>query len=275
MRYPICLITAAALLIPASALPGQQVEPKLDGDRPALVIVGGGNLPAEISSTFIDLAGGAQSNIVIIPTASQRADRPDQGESEKLWKERGAGTVTRLHTRSRDEADQASFVAPLKSATGVWFSGGSQSRITDAYLGTRVEVELNALLKRGGVIGGSSAGAAIMSGIMITGGNPVAKTSEGFGFLPNVVVDQHFLRRNRANRLLGVLHRHPGLVGIGIDEGTALVRMGDELRVIGQSYVTVWVLQADGLPVRVEVLKQDDTTSLARWVKQAAAARQK
>lgn len=275
MRYPICLITSVALLISASALPGQQVEPKPAGDRPALVIVGGGNLPAEISRTFIDLAGGAQSNIVIIPTASQRADRPDQGESEKLWKERGAGTVTRLHTRSRDEADQASFVAPLKSATGVWFSGGSQSRITDAYLGTRVEVELNALLKRGGVIGGSSAGAAIMSGIMITGGNPVAKTSEGFGFLPNVVVDQHFLRRNRVNRLLGVLHRHPGLVGIGIDEGTALVRTGDELRVVGQSYVTVWVLQADGLPVRVEVLKQDDTTSLAGWVEEAAAVRQK
>ena len=275
MRCELCLITSVALLIPASALPGQQVEPKLDGDRPALVIVGGGNLPAEISKTFIDLAGGAQSNIVIIPTASQRADRPDQGESEKLWKERGAGTVTRLHTRSRDEADQASFVAPLKSATGVWFSGGSQSRITDAYLGTRVQAELNALLKRGGVIGGSSAGAAIMSGIMITGGNPVAKTSAGFGFLPNVVVDQHFLRRNRANRLLGVLHRHPGLVGIGIDEGTALVRTGDELRVVGQSYVTVWVLQADGLPVRVEVLKQDDTTSLAGWVEEAAAVRQK
>ena len=275
MRCELCLIAVAALLISDSTLPGQEVQPKLDGDRPALVIVGGGNLPAEISKTFIDLAGGPQSNIVIIPTASQRADRPDQGESEKLWKERGAGTVTRLHTRSRNEADQASFVAPLRSASGVWFSGGSQSRITDAYLGTRVEVELNALLKRGGVIGGSSAGAAIMSGIMITGGNPVAKTSEGFGFLPNVVVDQHFLRRNRVNRLLGVLHRHPGLVGIGIDEGTALVRTGDELRVVGQSYVTVWVLQADGLPVRVEVLKQDDTTSLARWVEEAAAVRQK
>lgn len=275
MRCELCLITSVVLLISASTLPGQEVEPKSDGDRPALVIVGGGNLPAEISKTFIDLAGGAQSNIVIIPTASQRADRPDQGESEKLWKERGAGTVTRLHTRSRDEADQASFVAPLKSATGVWFGGGSQSRITDAYLGTRVQAELNALLKRGGVIGGSSAGAAIMSKVMITGGNPVAKTSAGFGFLSNVVVDQHFLRRNRVNRLLGVLHQHPGLVGIGIDEGTALVRTGDELRVVGQSYVTVWLLQADGLPVRVEVLKQDDTTSLARWVEEAAAARQK
>ena len=264
----------AVLLIFASTLPGQKVEPKLDGNRPALVIVGGGSQPAEISRTFIDLAGGAQSNIVIIPTASQRADRPDQGEGEQIWRERGAGKVTRLHTRSRDEANEVDFVEPLRSATGVWFGGGSQSRITEAYLGTRVETELNALLKRGGVVGGSSAGAAIMSKVMITGGNPSAKTAEGFGFLPNVVIDQHFLRRNRVNRLLGVLLRHPGLAGIGIDEGTALVRMGDQLRVVGQSYVTLWVPQADGLPPRVEVLRHGDTTSLASLAKEASAVRE-
>ncbi len=111
MRYSVCLIMTAVLLIVASTLPGQKVEPKLDGNRPALVIVGGGSQPAEISRTFIDLAGGAQSNIVIIPTASQRADRPDQGEGEQIWRERGAGKVTRLHTRSRDEANEVDFEA--------------------------------------------------------------------------------------------------------------------------------------------------------------------
>ncbi|MCH2181062.1 MAG: cyanophycinase [Mariniblastus sp.] len=259
---------ATLFFIPAGLVMGQQSAPA------NLVIAGGGGLPVAITDAFIELAGGDESKIVVIPTASQRADQPDQGETQQLWRDRGAGTVVRLHTRSRQEADQETFVAPLRSATGVWFSGGSQSRITDAYLGTRVQAELNALLKRGGVMGGSSAGAAIMSKVMITGGNPVAKTATGFGFLPDVVVDQHFLRRNRVNRLLGVLHQHPGLVGIGIDEGTALVCTGDELRVVGQSYVTLWVPQAGDLPVRVEVLKPGDTTSLANWVKQAAAVDQ-
>ncbi|MEE2826987.1 MAG: cyanophycinase [Planctomycetota bacterium] len=231
-----------------------------------LVIAGGGGLPVSITDSFIELAGGDQSKIVVIPTASQRADQPDRGETQRLWRERGAGAVVRLHTRSREEADEEAFVAPLRTATGVWFSGGSQSRITEVYLGTQVEAELNALLQRGGVIGGSSAGAAIMSKVMIAGGNPMAKTSAGFGFLPDTVVDQHFLRRNRVNRLLGVLHQHPGLVGIGIDEGTALVCSGDALRVVGQSYVTLWLPRPGKLPVQVEVLKPGDTTSLADWV---------
>ena len=239
-----------------------------------LVIAGGGGLPASITNSFIELAGGDQSKIVVIPTASQRADQPDRGETQRLWRERGAGAVVRLHTRSREEADEDTFVAPLRTATGVWFSGGSQSRITEVYLGTRVQTELNALLQRGGVIGGSSAGAAVMSKVMISGGNPVAKTSAGLGFLPDAVVDQHFLRRNRANRLLGVLHQHPGLLGIGIDEATALVCSGDELRVVGQSYVTLWVRRAGKLPVQVEVLKPGDTTSLIDWVKRATTVDQ-
>lgn len=253
------LMTGCAVLTFCPMLCGQS----------ALVLVGGGRLPAEVTDAFIDLAGGSESKIVIIPTASQSADRSDHDPSLDLWKERGAGTVTRLHTRSRVEADSAAFTAPLRSATGVWFSGGSQSRITEAYLGTGVELELKALLERGGVIGGSSAGAAIMSKVMITGGNPEAKTGEGFGFLPHAVVDQHFLRRNRVNRLLGVLRKHKTSVGVGIDEGTALIRVGDELRVVGDSYVTVLMLQPDGLPVRVEVLKPGDKASLSEWAPRA------
>lgn len=248
------------------------VAPNEDGmsAQGTLVIAGGGGLPAELTAEFVRLAGGEASNIVVIPTASKDADRPDDGRTEKAWMERGAGTVTVLHTRSKKEANGVAFIAPLKNATGVWFGGGSQSRITDAYLGTKVEKELRALLERGGVIGGSSAGAAIMTKVMITGGNPKAKTGPGFGFLQGVVVDQHFLRRNRVNRLLGVLNSNRGLVGIGIDEGTGIVCAGDEIRAIGRSYVSIFVPQPRGQPMRVEILNDGENANLKELIQDAA-----
>jgi len=127
------------------------------------------------------------------------------------------------------------------------------------------------LLRRGGVVGGSSAGAAIMTRVMISGGNPVPNTAEGFGFLPGSVVDQHFLRRNRVNRLLNVLQRNPGLVGFGIDEGTAIIASGTEVRAVGRSYVTLFVPQPAGKPVRIEVLEDGEKADLAELV--AAAGR--
>lgn len=127
------------------------------------------------------------------------------------------------------------------------------------------------MLRRGGVVGGSSAGAAIMTRVMISGGNPVPNTAEGFGFLPGSVVDQHFLRRNRVNRLLNVLQRNPGLVGFGIDEGTAIIASGTEVRAVGRSYVTLFVPQPAGKPVRIEVLEDGEKADLAELV--AAAGR--
>src|SRR5206468_6934717 len=104
----------------------------------------------------------------------------------------------------------AAFVKPLTEATAVWFGGGDQNKIMEAYRGTLVEKELHKLLQHNGVIGGTSAGAAIMSDVMIAGGNPVAKTGKGFGFVTHAVVDQHFLKRDRGERLMGVLAKHPG-----------------------------------------------------------------
>src|SRR5207302_6337873 len=115
----------------------------------------------------------------------------------EAWKKRGAASVTLLHTRSRATANDASFCQPLAEATGVWLGGGDQSKLVSAYRGTAVESELHKLLRRGGVIGGTSAGAAVMSGPMIAGGNMPARLGQGFGFLPGGIVDQHFLRRNR------------------------------------------------------------------------------
>jgi cyanophycinase len=114
------------------------------------------------------------------------------------------------------------------------------------------------LLGRGGVIGGTSAGAAVMSDVMIEGGNPSAKVGRGFGFITNAVFDQHFLRRNRINRLLGVLADRPGNIGLGIDEGTAFILEGDRWSVLGRSYVIACEMGKDGKPARFETFGDGD-----------------
>lgn len=201
----------------------------------SLVICGGGNLPREIREEFIRLAGGRDARIVVIPTATSNAD--DTTYLESLYRDWAGYEVSILHTRSRRQANDPNFVRPLKQATAVWFGGGDQVFLTDAYLGTLVQEEIKAVLERGGVIGGTSAGAAVMSDVMIRGGESVAEVGRGFGFLTDAVVDQHFLKRHRMGRLAGVVTQHPGILGVGIDEGTALVIRGDEAKVIGESCV--------------------------------------
>src|SRR5439155_23631415 len=118
-----------------------------------------------------------------------------------------------------------------QAASG-WSCGGGQSRLLAPCHGTSVERELRPVLDRGGVIGGTCAGAAIMSPVVITGGKTEASVGTGFGFLPACVVDQHFKQRNRFGRLLGVLRKHPELFGLGIDEGTAVIVRGHSLTVM-------------------------------------------
>lgn len=216
---------------------GAWIDPQ--GIQGSLIIGGGGKLPAEIIDQFIKLAGGEQAHLVIIPTASIRADQEDTAPLLESWQQHKPASLTLLHTRSRDEANKAEFIKPLTKATGVWFLGGAQSRLSAAYLDTAVEKELTALLKRGGVVGGSSAGAAIQSHLMIARGSEVAELQEGFDLLPGTIIDQHFLARKRQPRLLGAVTKHPLKVGLGIDEGTALLVQGRLIKVLGRSSVTV------------------------------------
>jgi cyanophycinase len=209
----------------------------------ALVICGGGTLPENIRGRFLELAGGPAAKIVVIPTANSFADGPMGMRTLELWKPYRLASLQLLHTRSREQANDPAFVRPLQEATGVWMSGGTQQRLIEAYRGTEVERQLKTLLERGGVIGGTSAGAAVMSGLMIEDGRTEAKLGEGFDFFPGTVIDQHFLRRRRIQRLLGVVKLHPELVGLGIDESTAVVvnvRM-KKIQVIGSSYVIACV----------------------------------
>jgi cyanophycinase len=243
----------------------------------SLVIVGGGSLPDSVRDKFLELAGGKEARIVVIPTASDAADTEDAEVRRRQlapWDSLGAAEVSLLHTRSPDEANRDEFVAPLKSATAVWFGGGDQSKIAAAYLGTAVERELAALLARGGVIGGTSAGAAIQSRVMIAGGTTEPKMATGFDLLPGTIIDQHFIARRRQDRLRKALADHPGLVGIGLDEGTALVVQGRSLEVLGESVVSIFLAEGGGREPREMALPpkaQHDLTMLRRAAQDRAA----
>lgn len=230
----------------------------------ALVICGGGELPSEIEETFLELAGGDRAQIVVIPTAT-RFDVDDR--LVESLQQRYAGRIQRVdlvHTRSREVADSEDFSRCLDEATAVWISGGNQNLLAEVYVGTRTEQRMHAVLQRGGVIAGTSAGAAIMSRVMIAGGRgAVPRLGTGLGFLPGTVVDQHFAERNRFDRLRSAVMASPGHVGLGVDEGTALVVQGRGVRVIGRSGVAVYLPKAGRQhPERWERLKAGETSDL-------------
>lgn len=185
----------------------------------ALIISGGGRLPPEIRQRFVELAGGVSARIVVIPAFA--ADEKQQAGLRDVWRPFGATNVVVLQADSREAADRTELTEPLKTASGVWLSGGQQEWLASRYVGSRVEMELQELVKRGGVVGGSSAGAAVMSRVMIEQGLDTATLGTGLDLFPGAVIDQHFLKRSRLNRLLRVLETRPELIGFGIDESTA------------------------------------------------------
>ncbi len=212
----------------------------------ALVIVGGGNMAPEIWSRFVDLAGGAaNASIVVIPTAGEDSTASVAPKETEKLRSLGVKNITVLHTRDSKVANQEAFVAPLKSATGVWFVGGRHWRLADSYLNTLAHKEFNAVLARGGVIGGTSAGATILGSFMVRGdtkGNSImiGDHTQGLDFIHNVTIDQHVLRRNRQFDLIDVIKNRPELLGIGIDEGTAIVVQQNTFEVLGASYVGIY-----------------------------------
>jgi cyanophycinase len=237
------------------------------GIRGSLLLAGGGPLSEEIRKRFIDLAGGKNAKIVYIPTSRRNAETELESPEwvERLlgpWKELGVSQIEFLHTRSMETADKEDFIAPLRKCTGVWLAGQSQNLHAAAYLGTAVERELAALLARGGVIGGSSAGAAVQTRVMIGGGKADPIIAQGFDLLPGAIVDQHFLARNRKDRLIKAVSAHPGLFGLGIDEGTGVVVRGRSLEVFGKSTATVLLPPGDGREQFEIALKAGDRHDL-------------
>ncbi len=251
---------------------GQVPETSAKGpEKGSLVICGGGTLPESLRGKVLQLAGGEFARIVVISTASQTADLPDVETYVAWWRRQKLAEFNILHTRSREVADSDSFVESLKRATGVWFLGGNQAWLIDTYSGTRTETEMHNLLERGGVIGGTSAGAAVMSKLMIRRGSPTLELSRGFSFIDGAVIDQHFVRRQRQDRLLKVIEQHPELVGLGIDEGTALLVQGRRLSVLGESEVRICFARTDSREPLVESIRAGDDADLGLLSRIAAA----
>ncbi|MGH7138174.1 MAG: cyanophycinase, partial [Pirellulales bacterium] len=209
-------------------------------------------------------AGGEQARIVVIPGVYVGDDAELSQAFLDPWKRLGARSVEIVSAQSPRLANTAAFVKAVASATGVWLGGGDQEWLSATYSGTQIEQEIKRVLDRGGVVGGSSAGAAVMSPLMIAGGRGNAVEASGLGLFPDSVIDQHLLKRNRLNRLLGVVSAHPELIGFGVDERTGLevCLRNNRLSVIGDSYVVACVPSARDRFARVEILKRGDETSL-------------
>ncbi len=237
-----------ALFLAFSTAGAQQPQagpPQVGPAHGSLVVVGGNMHDPAIYQRFIELAGGPDAPIVMIPTAGGGEEYDDFYDGLVAWRENGARNLIVLHTLDRKVADSEAFVAPLKTAHGVFFFGGRQWRLVDAYAGTRTETEIRNVLERGGVIGGSSAGASIQGSFLVRGDTEsneimMGDHQVGFGYLRNVGIDQHVLRRNRQFDLVEVVQAHPELLGIGLDENTAIVVRGDMAEVIGESYMLVY-----------------------------------
>lgn len=223
------------------------------GGKGRLFIIGGGSIPGYMIEKFAEISGGRDALFVIIPMASAEPKAAAESFARKLASV-GCSNI-KVITAPEKNADCDSNLAAVKMAGGIFFTGGDQSKLTSALKGTKLLGEIRKFYERGGSLGGTSAGAAVMSEMMLTGNelknrdssnayNSIKKgnieTSEGFGFLQNVIVDQHFIKRKRINRLISLVLENPGLTGIGIDESTAIIINQDgTFSVLGESLVTV------------------------------------
>jgi cyanophycinase len=222
-----------------------------------LFIVGGGEQSKELVQAFVDLAGGTKARIAVVPTATEESAEAGKEKVQDL-EEHGAKAFVIDVTRAQAQSD--SIVKLIGTATGIWFGGGDQVKLADSLVGTAALKAMLARYQAGAVVGGTSAGAAVLSDSMITGNQkrPEADSigyfgdefpnvargaiqiSPGFGFIKNAIVDMHFLRRERANRLLAVVLERPSLLGVGIDEGTAVrVDPDGKWTVLGRSAAIV------------------------------------
>jgi len=246
----VCLVVllvasaASSLAVATEQGRGGGQAPVVGPARGSLVIVGGAMRDPAIRERFIQLAGGPDAPIVVIPTAGGGQEYDEWNSGLQGWRGAGATDVVVLHTKDRAVADSDAFVEPLKRARGVWFNGGRQWHLADSYLNTKAHDEFWKVLERGGVIGGSSAGATIQGSYLARGdtsGNTImmGDHTEGLGFLKNTAIDQHVLRRNRQFDLVEIIEEKPELLGIGIDENTAIIVQRDSFEVMGAGYVLI------------------------------------
>jgi cyanophycinase len=265
----------------------------------AVLLFGGGGITNDAWDRFIELAGGSRARIVIVPSAGFRVGdydndaqfRADLNRYFSAWIRLAttgkAASVEFLYTDNSRDADDEAFVKPLTTATGVWFSGGRQSRLYYRFVGwypraTKFQIALRDVIARGGVVGGTSAGMAALPEIMThyqdsNGGPVTAVPVHGLGLFAGAVVEQHFdTRQGRLERFTGLLRNDDrldkllarpgasaGLIGLAVDERTGLVVQGDHLEVLGSGSAHVF-LKPDASTLTWHTLKSGTRAQLRR-----------
>jgi len=192
---------------------------------------------------FVEECGGGTARIVLVTTAT---GRPEQvlASYRRVFRSLGVSRVSELRISGRGNADSDQAIAALNGATGVFFSGGDQSRL-QTLVGSRINDQLRERLAAGLVIAGTSAGATALGRTMILGGNgaevstATVRTAPGLSLMPRMLIDMHFGERGRLPRLLSAVTLDPGRLGVGIDENTAILAVQDSFEVLGAGVVTV------------------------------------
>lgn len=236
-----------------------------------LIMIGGGDRPVSVLKKLAEWTGDEKSKLLVItwasgvPSESFDAFKKDFEQVSKI-------ELVKAPVRPLNETDKATFLQQLKAANGVFFTGGDQNRVMEVLKDAEMLKALRDKYKSGAVFSGTSAGTAIMSQIMITGEGDFTvldgakvETKDGLGLLPDVIVDQHFIKRQRQNRLLGLVMKNPQTLGIGIDEDTAFaVRDNRFAEVVGDSGVMIFDMQKKNAPITVFWLKRGESFDLKK-----------
>jgi cyanophycinase len=272
------LLATILLIVIFAYVRGSDIAATGTTDEPrGWLVIEGGSYPVNpvVAEKFRELTGGADAKVLLVPTAMADSElNPELNASAA--KDLGLRNYELFNTHDRRQANRKEFAARIRGARAVWFGGGRAGRLAEAYLDTRTHRELESFYKQGGVIGGSSAGAMILSSFLVRGGvenqdfrNLISKNNRtGFGFLRNAAIDVHVNQRPNGEGDLGqVVAVHPGVLGIGVDAGTAVVVHGNQFEVIGGPRARVTISDGqlrDGKPYYF--LKQGDRFDLTRRV---------
>lgn len=229
----------------------------MSGRTEGRLLVIGGNEEKEgecrILRSFVEMAGGRDARLVILTTATELPEEVGE-EYREIFERLGAGEVRVLHAETRREASERSLAETVREASGIFLTGGDQLRLTSILGGSEADRSILGAFRGGAIVAGTSAGASAMAGTMIVSGDSAdtatrstVSMAQGMALVADVVIDQHFAQRGRMNRLLASVAQNPHLLGIGIDEDTAVLVMPDgRCEVIGSQSVTI----LDGRQIR-------------------------
>ncbi|TWI95287.1 cyanophycinase [Mucilaginibacter frigoritolerans] len=246
LSFIIAVVSCSAVFAQPSPITIKKSTTRHGPEKGSLIIIGGGGATPTIWSKFVELAGGKdKANILVVTTAAGDSAEFVTETVELIKKETGVQNVHALHTGDLSVANSEKFIEPIKKATAIFFDGGRQWHIADSYLNTLTHQAFKDLLDRGGVIAGTSAGATIQGSFLWRGDTKsseilIGDHTQGLGFLKNAVIDQHLLTRNRQFDLVDFVKNTPELIGIGLEQATAILVQRDTLEVIGKAYVAIY-----------------------------------